>query len=69
VLGGILWDGSTTSLGLGKTLVGGAILLSASLELATPLSINFAHSLKLDPAPLEDFHDFPSMPTLDVCTQ
>jgi hypothetical protein len=56
-------------LGLGKTLVGGAILLSASLELAIPLSINFAHSLKLDPAPLEDFHDFPSMPTLDVCTQ
>jgi MFS family permease len=64
-LGGILWGGSTTYLGLGQTLVGGAILLSASLALAIPLSINFAHSLKLDPAPLEGLHDFPSVPKLD----
>ena len=58
-LGAILWGGSTTSFGLGNTLVGGAILLSASLALAIPLSINFAHTLKLDPAPLEGLHDFP----------
>jgi MFS family permease len=64
-LGAILWGGSTTYLGLGKTLVGGAILLSASLALAIPLSINFAHTLKLDPAPLEGLHDFPSVPKLD----
>jgi MFS family permease len=64
-LGAILWRGSTTYLGLGKTLVGGAILLSASLALAIPLSINFAHTLKLDPAPLEGLHDFPSVPKLD----
>ena len=31
-----------TSLGLGRTLLGGAILLSASLALAIPPSINFA---------------------------
>ena len=64
-LGAILWGGSTTSFGLGNTLVGGAILLSASLALAIPLSINFAHTLKLDPAPLEGLHDFPSAPKLD----
>ena len=64
-LGGILWGWSATSLGLGKTLVGGAILLTASLALAIPLSINFAHSLNLDPAPLETAHDFPLAPKPD----
>jgi len=32
---------------------GGALLLTASLTLAIPLSINFASSLNLDPAPLK----------------
>jgi MFS family permease len=61
-LGGILWGGAATSLGLGTTLMGGALLLTASLALAIPLSINFAHSLNLDPAPLEAAHDFPLAP-------
>jgi MFS family permease len=64
-LGGILWGGAATSLGLGKTLVGGALLLAASLALAIPLSINFAHALNLDPAPLEAAHDFPLAPKPD----
>jgi hypothetical protein len=64
-LGGILWGWSATSLGLGHTLIGGAILLTASLALAVPLSINFAHSLNLDPAPLESAHDFPFAPKFD----
>jgi hypothetical protein len=58
-LGGVLWGWSATSLGLGKTLVGGAIFLGACLALAIPLSINFAHSLDLEPAPLEGRHNFP----------
>jgi predicted MFS family arabinose efflux permease len=61
-LGGIIWGWSATSFGLGKTLVGGAILLVFSLVLAIPLSINFAYSLELDPAPLEGSHDFPLAP-------
>jgi MFS family permease len=52
-LGGLLWGGAATYVGLGPTLVGGALLLTASLTLAIPLSINFATSLKLDPAPLK----------------
>ncbi len=64
-LGGILWGWSATSLGLGNTLIGGAILLTASLVLAIPLSINFAHSLNLDPEPLESAHDFPFAPKPD----
>jgi MFS family permease len=64
-LGGILWGGAATSLGLGKTLLGGSLLLTASLALAIPLSINFAHSLNLDPAPLEAAHDFPLAPKPD----
>jgi len=64
-LGGILWGGAATSLGLGKTLVGGALLLTASLALAIPLSINFADSLNLDPALLEAAHDFPLAPNPD----
>jgi MFS family permease len=64
-LGGILWGWSATSLGLHTTLIGGATLLAASLALAIPLSINFAHSLNLDSAPLEAAHDFPLAPKPD----
>jgi hypothetical protein len=53
---------ATTYLGLGTTLLCGAILLSASIALAIPLSINFAHSLRLDPSPLEGQHGFLSAP-------
>jgi hypothetical protein len=35
------------------------------LALAIPLSINFAHSLNLDSAPLEAAHDFPLAPKPD----
>ena len=52
-LGGVLWGGAATYVGLGPTLMGGALLLTASLALAIPLSINFASSLNLDPAPLK----------------
>ncbi len=61
-LGGVLWGWSANSLGLGTTLFGGAILLTASLVLAIPLSINFAQTLNLDPEPLESAHDFPLAP-------
>ena len=64
-LGGLLWGWSANSLGLGKTLIGGALLLTASLLLAIPLSINFANTLNLDPAPLEAAHDFPLVPKPD----
>src|ERR1700746_3164013 len=52
-LGGVLWGGAATYAGLGPTLVGGALLMTVSLTLAIPLSINFASSLNLDPAPLK----------------
>jgi hypothetical protein len=40
----------------------GGFLLAASLALAVPLSINFAHGLNLDPEPLEAAHEFPLAP-------
>ena len=61
-LGGIIWGTAATSVGLGATLVGGALLLTASLVLAIPLSINFAHRLNLDSDPLEAAHEFPLAP-------
>jgi MFS family permease len=61
-LGGVFWGGAATSVGLGPTLVGGALLLAASLALAIPLSINFAHSLNLDSAPLKATHEFSLTP-------
>jgi MFS family permease len=64
-LGAVLWGGAATSFGLGPTLVGGALLLTASLALAIPLSINFAHSLNLDPAPLKSTHEFSFTPKPD----
>jgi MFS family permease len=64
-VGAVLWGWSATSFGLGHTLIGGAILLTVSLLSAIPLSINFAHSLNLDPAPLESAHDFPLAPKPD----
>jgi hypothetical protein len=45
--------------------MGGALLLSASLTLAIPLSINFAHSLNLDPARLKTAHEFSLTPKPD----
>jgi hypothetical protein len=39
--------------------------LTASLGLAIPLSINFAHSLNLDPAPLNNLHEFSLTPKPD----
>jgi Transmembrane secretion effector len=65
-LGGILWGWSATALGLSQTLLGGAVLLSASLVLAIPLSINFAQSLNFDAAPIDTrFHNFPLAPKPD----
>ena len=64
-LGGVLWGGAATSFGLGQTLTGGALLLTVSLTLAIPLSINFAHSLNVDPAPLKGTHEFSFTPELD----
>jgi len=64
-VGGVIWGGAATSVGLAPTLVGGALLLTASLALAIPLSINFAHSLNLDPAPLKPTHEFPLTPNPD----
>jgi MFS family permease len=61
-LGGILWGQAATSLGLSPTLLGGALLLTASLALAIPLSINFAYALDLESQPLEAAHDFPRAP-------
>jgi MFS family permease len=61
-LGGLLWGGAATSVGIGPTLVGGALLLTASLTLAIPLSINFSRSLNLDPAPLDSPHEFEFTP-------
>jgi MFS family permease len=61
-VGGVAWGGAATSVGLGPTLAGGALLLTASLALAIPLSINFAHSLNLDAARLEAAHDFQLTP-------
>jgi hypothetical protein len=64
-VGGICWGGAATSIGLAPTLLGGALLLTASLALAIPLSINFAQSLNLDPAPLQNPHKFSSTPKPD----
>jgi transmembrane secretion effector len=61
-VGGVIWGAAATSLGLGPTLVGGAFLLTASLALAIPLSIHFAHGLNLDPSPLKTAHEFPLAP-------
>jgi MFS family permease len=61
-LGAVIWGATAASLGLSATLVGGALCLTVSLAFAVPLSINFAHSLDLDPAPLKDAHEFPMAP-------
>jgi len=61
-LGAIVWGAAAASWGLRVTLVGGALLLTVSLALAIPLSIDFAHDLDLDPAPLKAPHEFPLTP-------
>jgi MFS family permease len=60
--GAVLWGSAAASLGLGPTLVGGALLLTSSLALAIPLSINFAHTIDVNPRPLRAAHSFQSVP-------
>jgi MFS family permease len=54
-LGGVVWGAAAAILGLHPTLIGGAILLSISLILAIPLSINFTRKLDLDPGSVTSF--------------
>ncbi len=61
-VGAALWGVAAASFGLGETLLGGAIILTSSLVLAIPLSINFAHRLDLGSSPLRAAHDFPLTP-------
>ena len=49
-LGGVVWGVAAAILGVDPTLLGGAVLLSISLILAIPLSINFTGNLAFDPA-------------------
>ena len=61
-LGAVFWGAAAASWGLRVTLVGGALLLTVSLALAIPLSIDFARGLDLDPAPLKAAHEFSLTP-------
>ena len=54
-LGGVVWGAAAAILGLHPTLIGGAILLSISLILAIPLSINFTRKLDFDPGSVTSF--------------
>jgi hypothetical protein len=54
-LGGVVWGVAATTLGLHPTLIGGAVLLSISLILAIPLSINFTGKLEFDPGSVASF--------------
>jgi MFS family permease len=54
-LGGGVWGAAAAILGLHPTLIGGAILLSISLILAIPLSINFTRKLDFDPGSVTSF--------------
>jgi MFS family permease len=65
-LGAIVWGAAAASWGLRVTLGGGALLLTLSLALAIPLSIDFAHSLDLDPASLKAAHEFSLTPNAEA---
>ena len=54
-LGGVVWGAAAAILGLYPTLIGGAVLLSISLILAIPLSINFTGKLEFDPGSVTSF--------------
>jgi MFS family permease len=64
-LGAIVWGAAAATWGLRVTLEGGALLLTVSLALAIPLSIDFAHGLDLDPAPLKVPPEFPLTPNAE----
>ena len=54
-LGGVVWGAAAAIFGVYPTLIGGAVLLSISLILAIPLSINFTGDLEFDPASVTSF--------------
>ncbi len=54
-LGGVVWGAAAATLGLFPTLIGAAVLLSISLILAIPLSINFTGNSEFDPGSVTSF--------------
>ncbi|MBV9492002.1 MAG: MFS transporter [Verrucomicrobia bacterium] len=65
-LGGVVWGTAAATLGVNPTLVGAAGLLSLSLILVVPLSINFTGALDFEPAPETPFsHRLIHMPQPD----
>jgi MFS family permease len=64
-LGAVIWGTAAASLGLSRTLGGGALLFTISLALAIPLSIDFTHVLALDTAPFKAAQDFPLTPKIE----
>jgi MFS family permease len=64
-LGAVMWGTAAASLGLRATLAGGALLFTVSLALAIPLSIDFAHVLALDTAPLKTAREFSLAPKME----
>ena len=62
-LGGIIWGTAAATMGVNRTLTGGAILLFLSLILAIPLSLDFTTKLSFEPAPVTSFsHKLIHMP-------
>ena len=62
-LGGIIWGTAAATMGVNRTLTGGAILLFLSLILAIPLSLDFTTRLSFEPAPVTSFsHKLIHMP-------
>jgi hypothetical protein len=61
-LGGVVWGAAASYLPMGTLFLTGAALLGISLFIAVPLSINFSQRLQLDPAALDEAHDFVRTP-------
>jgi MFS family permease len=61
-LGGVFWGAAASYLPMQTLFVGGAVLLCVSLFIAVPLSINYSQRLKLEPASLDQVHDFEHEP-------
>jgi MFS family permease len=64
-IGALIWGSGVANAGPGPTFTAAAVFALIVLVCGLPFSINFASEVRVEPAPLDPLHDFPTHPQDD----
>jgi MFS family permease len=64
-IGAVIWGSGVANAGAGLTFIAAAVFALMVLVFGLRFSINFASKIRVEPAPLDPLHDFPSHPEDD----